>query len=41
MILTELYEVADKHTKDEWNKNHVLFMQDSEYIKELIKAVLK
>jgi hypothetical protein len=33
-------ELADKSaTIEEWNANHVLFMDDSDYIKKLFKAI--
>ena len=37
---TAIQDLVEKHSKTEWNENHVLFMQD-EYVKELITRILE
>ena len=36
---TAIQNLVEKHSKEKWNENHVLFMQD-EYVKELVQRIL-
>lgn len=36
---TAIQNIVEKHTKEMWNENHVLFMQD-EYVKEMVEGIL-
>lgn len=38
---TAFQDLVEKHSKEEWNDNHVLFMQDIDYIKEMIECILE